>query len=190
MTEMQNALSAGKEVTVHQSPITQSGWTGTGYIITDPVTGAGAYKISGGANGGVMILAILATIVILSLASIQFLAIYGGLTMIGSLAGFAGLLAPGLLIYNTGLDPLLIFTPRMAGIVTLSIGVGSLMGSIGLGLAAALIGPMLLAIVGVVAIELFTASIDGGQSFTILTSLTVRKLRIYRGNLSLHYAYT
>jgi hypothetical protein len=36
---------------VHQSPITQSGWTGTGYIITDPVTGAGAYKISGGANG-------------------------------------------------------------------------------------------------------------------------------------------
>jgi hypothetical protein len=51
MTEMQNALSIGKEVTVHQSPITQSGWTGTGYIITDPATGAGAYKISGGANG-------------------------------------------------------------------------------------------------------------------------------------------
>jgi hypothetical protein len=51
MTEMQNALSIGKEVTVHQSPITQSGWTGTGYIIADPVTGAGAYKISGGANG-------------------------------------------------------------------------------------------------------------------------------------------
>jgi hypothetical protein len=51
ITEMQNALSAGKEVTVHQSPITQSGWTGTGYIITDPATGAGAYKISGGANG-------------------------------------------------------------------------------------------------------------------------------------------
>jgi hypothetical protein len=54
MTETQNALSAGNEVTVHQSPITQSGWTGTGYIITDPVTGAGAYKISGGANGAVL----------------------------------------------------------------------------------------------------------------------------------------
>jgi hypothetical protein len=51
MNEMQNALSAGKEVTVHQSPINQSGWTGSGYIITDPATGAGAYKISGGANG-------------------------------------------------------------------------------------------------------------------------------------------
>jgi hypothetical protein len=55
MTEMQNALSIGKEVTVHQSPITQSGWTGTGYIITDPVTGAGAYKISGGANGSYLL---------------------------------------------------------------------------------------------------------------------------------------
>lgn len=46
-----NGLAAGKEVTVHQSPITQSGWTGSGYIITDLATGSGAYKISGGANG-------------------------------------------------------------------------------------------------------------------------------------------
>ncbi|MFZ1319048.1 MAG: hypothetical protein WAQ56_07030, partial [Candidatus Nitrotoga sp.] len=53
--EIQNALAAGKEVTVHQAPITQSGWTGSGYIITDPDTGAGAYKISGGANGAVLI---------------------------------------------------------------------------------------------------------------------------------------
>ncbi len=53
--EIQNALAAGKEVTVHQSPITQSGWTGSGYIISDPVTGSGAYKISGGANGGMLI---------------------------------------------------------------------------------------------------------------------------------------
>lgn len=52
MAEIQNALAAGKEVTVHQVPITQSGWTGSGYIITDPATGAGAYKIAGGFNGG------------------------------------------------------------------------------------------------------------------------------------------
>ncbi len=39
--EIQNALAAGKEVTVHASPITQSGWTGSGYIITDPATGSG-----------------------------------------------------------------------------------------------------------------------------------------------------
>ncbi len=28
------------------------GWTGAGYIILDPVTGAGAYKITGASNGG------------------------------------------------------------------------------------------------------------------------------------------
>ena len=52
MVEIQNALAAGKEVTVHQAPVTQSGWTGSGYIVSDPATGSGAYKISGGANGG------------------------------------------------------------------------------------------------------------------------------------------
>ena len=48
MAEIQNALAAGKEVVVHQAPITQSGWTGSGYIISDPATGSGAYKIAGG----------------------------------------------------------------------------------------------------------------------------------------------
>lgn len=55
MAEIQSAVAAGKEVTVHQAPITQSGWTGSGYIITDPATGAGAYKISGGANGSAIV---------------------------------------------------------------------------------------------------------------------------------------
>jgi hypothetical protein len=50
--EISNALYAGKEVTVHQADINANGWTGMGYIILDPDSGAGAYKISGGANGG------------------------------------------------------------------------------------------------------------------------------------------
>ncbi|CAK0766568.1 Transglutaminase domain-containing protein [Gammaproteobacteria bacterium] len=50
--EISNALAAGKEVTVHQANISAYGWTGMGYIILDPATGAGAYKISGGMNGG------------------------------------------------------------------------------------------------------------------------------------------
>ncbi|MFZ5756030.1 MAG: transglutaminase-like domain-containing protein [Pseudomonadota bacterium] len=45
------ALNAGKEVTVHQGPIINAGWTGEGYVVLDPNTGAGAYKISGGLNG-------------------------------------------------------------------------------------------------------------------------------------------
>jgi hypothetical protein len=53
--EIQDALAAGKVVTVHESPVTISGWTGSGYVVGDPDTGAGAYKISGGANGGEML---------------------------------------------------------------------------------------------------------------------------------------
>ncbi len=32
--------------------MTMGDWSGTGYIVTNPETGAGAYMISGGLNGG------------------------------------------------------------------------------------------------------------------------------------------
>ncbi|MBI5910771.1 MAG: transglutaminase domain-containing protein, partial [Betaproteobacteria bacterium] len=50
--ELANALALGREITIHQSNINAFGFTGVGYIILDPDTGAAAYKISGGANGG------------------------------------------------------------------------------------------------------------------------------------------
>lgn len=49
--DLQNAVTAGKTVTISQSKITQNGWTGSGYIIFDPNTGAGAYMIGGGLDG-------------------------------------------------------------------------------------------------------------------------------------------
>ena len=49
---VQNALDIGHEVTIHEAPITQSGWTGAGYTTIDPETGAGGYMIEGGSNGG------------------------------------------------------------------------------------------------------------------------------------------
>lgn len=52
MKEITTALAAGKEVIAHTDRITVSGWTGEGYVLFDPATGAGAYKITGGANGG------------------------------------------------------------------------------------------------------------------------------------------
>jgi hypothetical protein len=52
MTEIRNALNAGKEVITHTDAVSVPGWSGAGYIITDPDTGAGAYKIAGGGNGG------------------------------------------------------------------------------------------------------------------------------------------
>ncbi|TKV69706.1 sugar-binding protein [Marinobacter panjinensis] len=51
-TEIRNAVSAGKIATVHEQKITYRNWVGAGYLLIDPETGAGAYKIAGGANGG------------------------------------------------------------------------------------------------------------------------------------------
>jgi hypothetical protein len=50
--EILNAIAAGMYVTVHEQPVNVSGWNGTGYIIEDPDLGVGAYKISGGYDGG------------------------------------------------------------------------------------------------------------------------------------------
>ena len=51
MAEIQNALNIGKEVITHTDAVSVPGWSGAGYIILDPVTGDGAYKIGGGQNG-------------------------------------------------------------------------------------------------------------------------------------------
>ncbi len=50
--EIGNAVAAGQFAFTPQSNLTIGGWTGIGYVIVDPETGAGAYKISGGFNGG------------------------------------------------------------------------------------------------------------------------------------------
>lgn len=50
--DISNAVSAGKVVTTSEKSINFNGWSGSGYILTDPNTGSGAYMISGGANGG------------------------------------------------------------------------------------------------------------------------------------------
>ena len=54
VADVQNAVNNGETVLIPQSPITMGGWTGAGYIILDPTSGSGAYRISGGLNGGSM----------------------------------------------------------------------------------------------------------------------------------------
>ena len=61
-TEVRNAIQAGKEVTVHEKPISAHGWTGYGYIVVDPETGAGAYLIEGKGNGAVLIFIVVAMV--------------------------------------------------------------------------------------------------------------------------------
>ena len=149
---VQYALSIGHEVTIHEKPITQSGWTGAGYTTIDPDTGAGGYMIDGGSNGGWLVYA-LAIIVLMALASIQFIAILGGFAIIAAVAGIVSLIAGALLIYANDLDPLIVATSRMIGITILTIGVGNLLGAITtVGLSIAILAPVLLAILTVAAL--------------------------------------
>lgn len=54
-TEIRHAVNAGMEVTTHQHSLNFHGWVGEGYIVIDPESGGGAYKIAGGGNGGKII---------------------------------------------------------------------------------------------------------------------------------------
>jgi hypothetical protein len=50
--DIENGLATGKRITISEGAVTLGSWTGVGYIVEDPTTGAGAYKIAGGQNGG------------------------------------------------------------------------------------------------------------------------------------------
>lgn len=51
MGEITTALNAGYEVITHTDAVSVPGWSGAGYIILDPETGDGVYKIESGSNG-------------------------------------------------------------------------------------------------------------------------------------------
>jgi len=50
-TDILNAINAGMEVTIPQQEFQINDWFGTGYIVMNPQSGAGAYMISGGLAG-------------------------------------------------------------------------------------------------------------------------------------------
>lgn len=49
---IENAVNAGKEVTVSRDNVIINSWAGVGYIVSDPVSGVGQYMISDAFNGG------------------------------------------------------------------------------------------------------------------------------------------
>jgi hypothetical protein len=83
MDEIEASLNAGKEVITHTDAVSVTGWSGAGYIILDPDTGAGAYKISGGANGGWIII-----VTFLVLALLIFYLAFSGNVVGAVLVGF------------------------------------------------------------------------------------------------------
>ena len=52
VSEIRQAVNAGRVVTTHTDPVTVPGWQGAGYVVLDPETGSGAWLIEGGLNGG------------------------------------------------------------------------------------------------------------------------------------------
>jgi len=53
-SELSNAVASRKKVLFPAQNLSVGTWQGVGYLIIDPETGAGAYKISGGTNGGIL----------------------------------------------------------------------------------------------------------------------------------------
>ena len=53
VSEIRNSAAAGLEITAHEQPVNFYDSSHVGYVILDPATGAGAYKIGGGENEGI-----------------------------------------------------------------------------------------------------------------------------------------
>jgi hypothetical protein len=87
MAEIRASLNAGKEVITHTDAVSVPGWTGAGYIIFDPEVGDGAYKISGGGNGGFLV-ALIITIAAFIIIFFAFeILLAGGVLALLSLEG-------------------------------------------------------------------------------------------------------
>jgi len=54
-TDIANSINAGKEVTISKTNISLYNWSGVGYIVKNPTTGAAGYMISGGLAGGAIV---------------------------------------------------------------------------------------------------------------------------------------
>ncbi|MBV7456200.1 hypothetical protein KW843_17095 [Acidovorax sp. sif1233] len=105
--EIRNAIQAGKEVTFHESQINAHGFTGYGYIITHPETGAGAYMIEGRGNGAMLFIAIaLLSFAFPPLWFVMAVGVYSIATF-ASLAVLVAAMIYGVLSYIKTLDKIL-----------------------------------------------------------------------------------
>ena len=53
ITDISNAVAAGNNVVVPAREMRIGSWSGVGYLVVDPTTGAGLWRVSGGLNGGI-----------------------------------------------------------------------------------------------------------------------------------------
>lgn len=93
--DIERAVAAGNTAIIHERPIDHAGYQGSGYILLDPDTGTGAYKITGGGNGAIGAQTVLFALMIFTLLFFTPL-VAGGLAAPGlalvALHGWANLL--------------------------------------------------------------------------------------------------
>lgn len=119
MADIEQALAAGEEVFTHATPISVTGWTGAGYIIFDPATGDGAYKISGGQNGGyssyiIAFVVLMAAIAAVAVFGAMVLAAEGG--MIGLIFAVINLVTYIKSLYTADGEALTVYAPWKAAL--------------------------------------------------------------------------
>ncbi len=93
LSDIQDAIAAGLEVSVSQRPVNFGGRAVLGTVIRDPVSGSASFLVTGGANGAIILffLSIMLVILVIGLLAGGPLAAFIALTLAGSV-GFAFLL--------------------------------------------------------------------------------------------------
>ena len=92
--EIREYVSNSRVAIVHTDNISVPGWSGAGYILLDLETGIGSYKISGGGNGGYILMGFIFNFALLALVSLytgNFIVL--GLSMLALIAFGAAFLA-------------------------------------------------------------------------------------------------
>lgn len=121
MDEINTALATGKQVIAHTDRISVPGFTGEGYILFDPDTGSGAYKIAGGSNGGfVLVIFISALLLIIGIYLLPILIAAGLAVLIPVyliMIGLVGFIASLAAIYSELGSDFLLYANFMRAIV-------------------------------------------------------------------------
>ncbi len=130
IADIKNAVNAGKEVTVPQTVVNLNGWTGCGYVIIDPNTGAGAYMISGGMSGGFLPMWIAVLLLAALIYSVSILLVALALLILSFIALFYPVIVQYLLLVDLcgqeAANAFYICLAKMIGVDVLFRGVSSL----------------------------------------------------------------
>jgi RHS repeat-associated protein len=107
-TDIQNAVGAGQIVLVPAREMRVGSWSGVGYVVMDPTTGAGAWRVSGGLNGAIDVGCIVKAISLNVLCNLMFDKL---------LHQFIALLNPGALLATLATRALVAFVPIVGQII-------------------------------------------------------------------------